>query len=651
MKKSSLKEKFEYRFDNFMAAGSRSIFLTLVLLFFAAFIFTGILRMVIHFIFLTPKKGDSVFTDVWLSFLQITDPGAVGADDGSHILLKLVAIVTIFLGLIFFSTVIAFITTQLEKKIELLKKGKSMVLEKDHVLILGWGEMVVDIIRELIEANVSGKKKAVVVLSETPKQIMDDYLYEHIPHRKTTKIITRSGKSSSMEELNRVSVTESKSVIILPLCNEAATEEEKMTSDAKVLKSILAVVAASREDPSRANIIAEIYDKTKRHVMTNLDPEFITMVDTETIIAQIIVQTSRTTGLAFVYNDIIGFEGSEIYYYNAPWNGRRFGELPFHFPDGIPIGIRSVEKTLSLNPSPEYTLKEDDEIVIIAEDDSKISYKEKTLYSPMELPFSQKRLKKTIEKELIIGWNSKTRKIIEEYTDYILPGSVIDIVLPPKEKEGAGIVKRLQKKYPKIKMKIIQCNPLMIKDLEKARLEKYDNVILLTQADDDTEKIDSTTITTLLLIKEIFSVYEKKTGTVVTTQLITEVMNSENLELVVKTGVNDSIITYKMVSKILAQLAENPNILMVYNDLFSEAGSEIYLKSPDLYIKELPETMTVADIIALVQKRGELFIGYRFKEQEFSVPHNFGVSVNPPKDMIIHPVPEDRLIVLAEDER
>jgi K+/H+ antiporter YhaU regulatory subunit KhtT len=510
--------------------------------------------------------------------------------------------------------------------------------------------MVFDIIRELIIANESEKSAAVVVLSELPKEEMDDIIAERIKDRKTTRIITRTGTMSSMESLERVSVTECKSVIVLPLCNASASDEDKLVSDAKVLKSVLAVIAASKEDPTRANIIAEMYDTTKRDVIVNLDPEQITMVETGRIVAKIIVQTSRTPGLGFVYNDIIGYAGSEIYFYKAQWQGCAFGELQFRFKDGMVMGVRQESGVILLNPGSDYSMNESDEVIIIAEDDSSIRLEKKPVYFPVELPLSARKLAKGIESALIIGWNSKAAVLIEEYTEYVLDGSVIDVMIPADEEEGKQVVWELQERFPGIKIGLMALNPLDMNDLRSIDLKKYNTVILLNRQEDDTEKIDSTTITTLLMIREILKNHEKETGVKVKTQVITEVMKSDNLELIVRTGVNDSIISNQMVSKIMAQVAENPGVLKVYEDLFSEEGSEIYLKPVTLYLDALPESAAFADLMRLAQKRGEILLGYRVRELEHSVKENFGVIINPKKNMVINPKDGDQLIVLAENE-
>ena len=113
---------------------------------------------------------------------------------------------------------------------------------------------------------------------------------------------------------------------------------------------------------------------------------------------------------------------------------------------------------------------------------------------------------------------------------------------------------------------------------------------------------------------------------------------------------NFSIISGQMVSKILAQVAENPPILGVYEDLFTEEGSEIYLKPVDLYLDKLPDKVTVADLMLLAQKRGEILIGYRYGAYADDVDRHFGVNLNMPKDTEIKPSKDDYFIVLSEND-
>jgi len=128
-------------------------------------------------------------------------------------------------------------------------------------------------------------------------------------------------------------------------------------------------------------------------------------------------------------------------------------------------------------------------------------------------------------------------------------------------------------------------------------------------------------------------------------------MNSDNLELISRTGANDFIISNQMVSRILAQTAEEPDILHIYDELFEEEGSEIYLKPWEYYFETRPDTpLPFCDLIGAAQERSEICMGYRRASQALDSRANFGTILNPPKDALFPLEPGDKLIVMAEDE-
>lgn len=49
----------------------------------------------------------------------------------------------------------------------------------------------------------------------------------------------------------------------------------------------------------------------------------------------------------------------------------------------------------------------------------------------------------------------------------------------------------------------------------------------------------------------------------------------------------------------------------VYDNLFQEEGSEVYLKPAGLYLEKLPAEVTFADLITLAQKSNEMCMGVK----------------------------------------
>lgn len=154
----------------------------------------------------------------------------------------------------------------------------------------------------------------------------------------------------------------------------------------------------------------------------------------------------------------------------------------------------------------------------------------------------------------------------------------------------------------------------------------------------------------LLQLRRIFRDTTGKDEASRKSQLITEVMDSSNQALVSSAGVKDFIISDRFISMLLAQMSEEAEIKRVYDDLFQEDGSEIYLKPLSLYQENLPVDLSFADCMALAQLRDEICIGIKLYADEGDHSRNYGVTLIPEKNERFTFGPHDCLVVLAEDE-
>lgn len=428
MATNGLRQILRYKFDNFISSGSSSIFLSLLTVFIVLLLLVGGLRLLVYLVY--PEgvaQFDGWFKQIYITFLQLTDPGNMAQDIPSSTGYKITAILAGITGVILLSMLIAVITTALDQKLNQLKKGLSKVIEEDHTLILGWNERVVEILRELILANESEDNPSIVILSELEKEEMDDYLNTNLVDRANTRIITRSGTISSLQQLARVAINQCKSVIVLANCSDTAPISALRDSDAKAVKTVLAVTTA-KDDNADINIVAEVFDKNKREIVEQIAPGEITTIDTNDILGKILVQTSRASGLAIVYSELLSFDGCEIYFYNANWRNGQFWQLQYFFPDGVPIGIRNKDGKVTINPPGKTVMCPDDDIIIIADDDSTIEFQSKAVSRPVKHPLKSEQLTPKKERNLILGWNSRANVFIRELSDYVKDDSVIDIV-------------------------------------------------------------------------------------------------------------------------------------------------------------------------------------------------------------------------------
>jgi hypothetical protein len=115
--------------------------------------------------------------------------------------------------------------------------------------------------------------------------------------------------------------------------------------------------------------------------------------------------------------------------------------------------------------------------------------------------------------------------------------------------------------------------------------------------------------------------------------------------------VKDIIISNRLISMVLSQISESREIKNVYDDIFQEDGSEIYLKPASLYFSEFPAEVTFADMMRVAQNREEVCIGVKIKANEENEDENFGVKLIPEKNTKYSLDYFDSLIVLSEDEQ
>lgn len=641
------KARLKYSFDNFMSKGGLSVFSALMLLFVGAFILMAVVRFIVNII-MPQENLTGALNQFWRVFLQISDAGAIAEDSDGNILNKITGIITVFLGLVLFSSLVAFITSQFEARLDELRKGKSSVVEKGHTLILGFGDRVLEIIRELLIANESEKNPAVVVLAEKEKDEMDDYFHERIPDFKNTRIVTRSGSTSNIHMLKRVGSGTAKSVIIL---NDAAvdnSQEEKSLADARVLKTILALISCTGEK-SVPPIVAEIHLENMRKLAKNISPDSVSLIDEHSILAKLMVQTSRVSGLAQVYDNLVGFEGCEFYFYkpHSGFSGKKYSDIIFHFADSSVLGIRKSDGQISLNPDPGTLLAGDDEAIILAEDDSSIKFLEQKL--EVKVPDCKAAVPhpRLMENQLLVGWSRKASSILAEYSNYLAKGSKIDVVVPEIDEQMKQEFNAAQKSHGVIKMRLLVGDLHNQSTIAKLRPEVYDNVIILSADGGNSELRDSDTIAKLLEFRNYFKSTLKKD---VKTQLITEVADSENIEVIQEAGVKDFLISNQFVSKIYAQVSEGPDVLTIYDDLFSEEGSEVYIKPVSMFLSKIPSQITFGELCAAALKRNETCFGVRLKKEEMEINKHFGIYINPPKNKVFALSESDWLITLAEDE-
>ena len=91
--------------------------------------------------------------------------------------------------------------------------------------------------------------------------------------------------------------------------------------------------------------------------------EFVLATD---LVARLMAQTCRQSGLSVVYTELLDFDGDEIYFADEPrLAGKTFGDALFAFEDSAAIGIVPDGGTPMLNPPMETLIRSGDQIIAV----------------------------------------------------------------------------------------------------------------------------------------------------------------------------------------------------------------------------------------------------------------------------------------------
>lgn len=632
MRKPTFQQRFQYWFDNFMSRGTVALIgglavLSLVIIFIAA----AIIR--IGSIAMDGESAPSFGEAAWMSLMRTLDAGTMGGDTGPGF--RFVMLLVTIGGIFIVSTLIGILSNGLEERIENLRKGRSLVLENDHTLILGWTPQIFTVISELVLANESRKSGAViVVLAEQDKVDMEDAIKERIADPKNTRIICRSGSPMDMNDLEIVSPHMARSIIVLA---------DGGDPDTHVIKAILAITNNPNRRSEPYHIVTQIRDPKNLDVVKLLsEKDIVQPILTTDLIARVVAQTSRQSGLSIVYTELMNFGGDEIYFKQEPnLSGKTYGEALLAYETSTLMGVRKADGTIMMSPSMDSRIESGDQIFAIAEDDDKITLAnlpriplEESLIHP-----SENGTKPKPERGLILGWNRSGSTIVRELDNYVAKGSQLTIVSQVYDLEGQ--LKREIGKLANQKLTVIEGD---IRDralLEKLQVTEYDHVIVLAYSHLDVQEADAITLVTLLHLRDIAEKDETPFS------IISEMLDLRNRELAEAAKVDDFIVSDHLISLMLAQLSENAELMDVFTDIFDPEGAEVYLKPIGDYVA-VGQPVNFYTVVEAAKRRGETAMGYRLMSESHDADKAYGVHTNPKKSERVIFKPEDKLIVISE---
>jgi voltage-gated potassium channel Kch len=621
-KKSGLGDRLRYMFDNSMSSGTPALI---------AWLFAATLLLIMVFAFILTVAGmgpegsedRGFFADLFYNLLHALDPGTIGGDEGTW-RFKLTMLALTLGGLFIVSALIGVLASGIDSKLADLRRGRSIVLEEDHTVILGWSESIFTIISELTLANESRKDPVIVILADRDKVDMEEELKVKVPERRGTRIICRSGSPMDLDDLRLSSHETARSVILLA--------PDSDDPDSEVIKTLLALTHSGEAGP---RIVAEIQDPSNLEAAALVGKGRTTLLDIRETVAKLVVQTSRQSGAAAVYTELFDYSGDEFYFFeDHGLAGSTYAEAQQAFEAASVVGIIGGGRS-KLNPPPDTVLTAEQTLIVVVEDDSALEGQSRSLTEPaLTMLGEQTGADARPTAALLIGWNDRAPIVLRELDRYAPPGSTLtvltafgDPVVPPFRNLAVTVVKASS------------TNRAVLEEHVAADLDQI--IVLCYDRDLEAQAADSRTLVSLLHVRDIL----RKVGS--DTPVVSEMIDDRNRVLASVADVDDIVVSGEIVSLLVTQLSEDGRLEAVFKELLGAEGSEIYLRPAEWYVQP-GDDVSWATVVAGAARRNETAIG--LKSALLAEPGlKFGVVVNPPKSQTYTVGAGDAVVVLAED--
>ena len=527
----------------------------------------------------------------WWAAIRVIDPGNF-ADDFTTPLVAATGMAISLMGILIFSLLIGILSSKLTEKMELMKRGKSPVVERHHTVIIGTGDKLFDVVREIVEANSNQTDQAIAVFSPVPKQDMEEAMKERIGDFKGTRMAYRTGRTSDPNALRMLNLSRARSLVVLG---------ESDPENIKVLLAARSLMGERRR--KRINAVCEIRDQEMGHI-AELSLPGVRWVPVGEVITRLVVQVCRHPGLSRVYSEMLSFEGNEIYFFaGRGMAGLSFGEVAQMAEGGVVLGIETDSGT-RLNPSPGERLKASDRLIVLTEDDDTFDIDLDRDVAPVEVCGACARPDPVAERILLLSSNRRSLRLMVRLLDsYVGPNSAVLIAGSLDDVEARQLLEEIgQTDNLSVSWKqVCRSDPAALDALDPF---SYDSVIVTSMQTDDDETSDTDCITALLVLKRIG---EQTPGRSKTT-VVSEIRNPRNRRLANTAEIDDFVVSNEVTSMVMAQLAEEIGLWSVYREIFDPAGCEIYLR-PASWICPDRKRATFRELVLLGLARREVVMG------------------------------------------
>jgi len=394
--------------------------------------------------------------------------------------------------------------------------------------------------------------------------------------------------------------------------------------------------------------------------------------------------------LRFILLSLI-ISGSEFYFDTWPeLYGKSFKEITVRFDEAIPVGFRSEDGDVRVNPMDDDVYQEGEEILVLAEDDD--SYEPNDGTYPLtagdcivgneeECPIYD--ADRPPEKILFCGWRRDMSDLISQLDEFVPAGSELWLLnkIPANMREERLLDggNKAKLKLKNIIMKNVVGDQIIRRDLkriwdtnaqgeytgEKVTLDQFDSILILSDetamksGEKGSTSSDSRSLAAVLIIQDMMEkMYQLKKRKFASSSEpikppcvpVSEILDTRTKSLLNVANCKGYVLSNQIVSSVMAQVAEEKDINVVLSELFSSDGSETYIRPVEKFVDlDEEDTMSFWDVALKARQYREVVVGYKPADLDYDDAEE--LIINPPNKSVPRRWKEgDKIVVFSLED-
>lgn len=592
----SLRNRLRYRFDNLLSRGTWAVLLWLGVVTLAAVLVSSGLLAVFG-VDLAGSEDNSWLEDFWQSVLRILDTGTMAADVGWG--RRVLALLVTVFGVLIAGTLIGILANGVEQRVDAMRRGRSTVVESGHVVILGASSRLPIIIEQLALANRTRRSNAIAVLADREPVDLREDVRATVTDLHGSRVVFRSGDPARAQDLAMVALRDARAAIVLT--------DDSAAGEAGVVKAVLAT-GVELGGFDRLPIVAELGDPETAVSLVRACGGAVHPVVAAQSVARITAFALREPGLNQIVEELLDFRGCDIYVRDlGDLAGLSFGETVVHFEKARAIGRMCADGRVELNPEPGTRLGRDDRLIVIADDDEVPVPAQRTFPAGTPPPASRRPRSHSDsmpEHVLIVGWNALGAELVASLEEFAASGSSVEVVYDERLFDPEDL------RLPALDRLDVTLTPdrratWQVGDRATSHLTSI--VLLAYRRTGSSDEADSRTLLTLMMLRRDLAGRGGEPP-----RIVVELVDSDNVELARMTGADDYVVSDAITSRLMTQLAEQPQRRPILLSLYAAGGPSVQLVvarelglTGDLGYDDVITTAYAARLLAIGVRRGQ----------------------------------------------